>query len=498
MLLAQFRLRAILNWEICICDDGSTNLDTVQTLEMLAKSEPRLRLIRSPANGGISVASNNALALAKGEFVAFLDNDDELEPRALKSYVAALNQNVSIDVMYSDEDKLNANGEQEEPFLKPDWSPNLLREVMYVGHLLFVRRSLVDTIKGLDPTYDGVQDYELMLRLSEHTSAIHHIPKVLYHWRRIPGSIADHIDAKPGIGAKQVAAVNAHLARMGIQAKAVINPKMPHRAIVIPNARKHFPRISIIILTKDAPELISRCLVSIYSKSTYPDFEVIVVDNGTTDKKALAVLDLYPIKRIPFDQPFNFSRANNIGVAASTGEILVLLNNDTEILQDDWLEQMLFFLDCPKVGAVGPLLLYPDRTVQHAGVALGIRGTADHVLRGLPEDADGYFGSLSCSREVSAVTFACVMLRTDHYQKIGGLNEYYQTHYQDVDFCMRLQAMDLSIIYTPRTKLIHYESATRGPKYDKLDRSLLLDSWGAEIAEGDVYSRWELASNLVE
>jgi O-antigen biosynthesis protein len=483
------------NWELCICDDGSTAPDTIRALVDLENEENRLRVKRLPENGGISKASNEALAIATGDFVAFLDNDDELEPDALECYVAALNDDACIDVIYSDEDKLSERGIREEPFLKPDWSPSMFREVMYVGHFLIVRRNRIEQIGGFDSTYDGVQDYELMLRLSENTAAIHHVRKVLYHWRRIPGSIADRPDSKPNIGRKQVAAVNAHLVRIGINATARIHPTLPHRAVLVPNVRGRFPRVSIIIPTKDAPEFISRCLASIFERSTYPNFEVVVVDNGTTDVKALAALDRFPIIRVPYSEPFNFSRANNLAVAGSTGDVLVLLNNDTEVVERDWLEQMLFFLDDPNVGAVGPLLLYPDRSVQHAGVALGIRGTADHVLRGLPEDSDGYFGSLSCTREVSCVTFACVMLRREDFDAVGGLSEFYQTHYQDVDFCMRLRAMGRRIIYTPRTRLIHYESATRGSTYDHLDRALLLDCWGTEIDDGDRYSRWESQSN---
>ncbi|MGO4441175.1 glycosyltransferase family 2 protein [Rhizobium sp. RAF56] len=483
------------NWELCICDDGSTAADTIRAVRDLEGKEPRLRVKRLQENGGISKATNEAIALATGEFVAFLDNDDELLPHSLEAYVAALNADPSIDVIYSDEDKLSERGIPEEPFLKPDWSPSMLREVMYVGHLLSVRRALIEQIGGCDSRYDGVQDYEMMLRLSEHTSAIHHVPEVLYHWRRIPGSIADRPDSKPDIGRKQVAAINAHLVRAGISASAKAHPILAHRAILVPNVRERFPRISIIILTKDAPELISRCLATIFERSSYPNFEVVVVDNGSSDVDALAVLDRYPLIRVPYLEPFNFSRANNLGVAASTGDVLVLLNNDTEILDGDWLEQMLFFLDDENVGAIGPLLLYPDRSVQHAGVALGIRGTADHVLRGLPEDSDGYFGSLSCTREVSAVTFACVMLRKSDYDAVEGLCELYQTHYQDVDMCLRLRAIGRRNIYTPRTRLIHHESATRGSAYDNIDRALLLDCWGSEIRAGDPYSRWEPESN---
>ncbi|MGR4870365.1 glycosyltransferase [Variovorax sp. LARHSF232] len=485
-------------WEFCICDDGSTNPDTIQTLAELESHDSRIRVVRPGCNAGISRATNQALELAGGEFVALLDNDDELTADALETCVAVLNRNPSIDVMYSDEDKLDASGQCEEPFFKPDWSAHLLREVMYVGHLLVARRSLVLEVGGLDATYDGVQDFELMLRLSERTRNIHHVRKILYHWRRIPGSVADHSDAKPGLGLKQVAAVNAHLARLGERARAVPHPNLQHRAVIQPEARSQFPKISIVIPTKDAGEHISRCLDSIYAKTAYPDFEVVVVDNGTTDPVALAAMQRHPIVHVPFVEPFNFSRANNVGVAAASGEILVLLNNDTEVVREDWLEQMAYLLEQPEVGAVGPLLLYPDGTVQHAGVALGMRGTADHVMRCLTADADGYFGALACTREVSAVTFACVMLRKVDYLAVGGLVELYRTHYQDVDLCLRLIGIGRKILYTPRTRLVHYESATRGTTYDHMDRALFLDAWADKLAEGDPYSRWEPEARSAE
>jgi len=489
--VASVQAQTYAHWELCICDDGSTNPDTLQALAELEQAEPRMRVVRLASNAGISGATNKALDLARGEFVALMDNDDELTPRALQACVAELNRDPTIDVMYSDEDKLDADGLREEPFFKPDWSPLLLREVMYVGHLLVARRSLLLSCGALDPTYDGVQDFELMLRLSEHTRNIHHIRKILYHWRRIPGSVAEHSEAKPGLGLRQIAAVNAHLERTGVQAHAVPHPVLAHRAIVQPLPRDQHPRVSIVIPTKDAGHLISRCLDSIYTQTRYPDFEVVVVDNGTTDPQALAAMARHPVVRVDFSDVFNYSRANNIGVGAATGEILVLLNNDTEIVHGDWLDQLLFLLEQPGVGAVGPLLLYPDRKVQHAGVALGMRGTADHVMRGLAADADGYFGALASTREVSAVTFACTMLRKADYLDAGGLEELYRTHYQDVDLCLRLQAQGKKIVYTPRTTVIHYESATRGTAYDALDRALFLDAWSDVIARGDGYSRWE-------
>jgi O-antigen biosynthesis protein len=489
--VASVQSQSYLHWELCICDDGSTNAETITALSEFERSDTRIRVVRNATNKGIADATNAALALARGDFVAFLDNDDELVPHALEICVQELNDDATIDILYSDEDKIAANGSYEEPFYKPDWSPRLLREVMYIGHLLVVRRALIEENGGLDGTYDGVQDFELALRLSERARSVRHVRQILYHWRRIPGSVAEKTDAKPGLGRLQAAAVNAHLGRIGLAAQAIEHPKLQHRVVLVPRQRAKWPKVSIIIPTKDAPILIARCLDSIFEKTAYPDFEVVVVDNGSTNRRALSAIARHTVNRVDYSETFNYSRANNIGVAAANGEILVLLNNDTEVVQEDWLEQLLFFMDDPNVSVVGPRLLYPNGTVQHAGVALGMRGTADHVLRGLPADADGYFGSLVCSREVSAVTFACAMMRRNDYLAAGGLEELFHSHYQDVDMCLRLRSGGKQIVFTPHATLLHHESATRGSKYDTMDRMLLLDRWGTTVAAGDPYSRWE-------
>lgn len=473
-------------WELCICDDGSTDTSIKEWLKSIEGD--RVKVTFSKKNGGISSATNQAAKRAVGEFIALLDHDDELTPDALLEVVRLLNTRPDLDVIYSDQDKIDHRGRRSEPFFKPDWSPDYLRSVMYVGHLLLMRRELFDQLGGLDPRFDGVQDYDLILRAGEKTSQIAHIPKVLYHWRKIPGSVALGLNEKGDkIQQLQVQAVNAHFKRTGRRAEAVPHVTHPHRAVIKPKPRADHPKVSIIILSKDAYIHLSRCLRSIFERTTYPNYEVIVVDNGTTDPLALRLLTENPVKVVPFRQPFNYSQANNLGVAAAEGDVIVLLNNDTEVVSPDWLEQMLFYLDDPGVAVVGPMLVYPNQTVQHAGIVLGLRGTADHVMRGFPSDADGYSGSLSCPRNISAVTGACLMMRREEYVRTGGLVEYYGTHYQDVDLCLRFLSIGRRVVYVPYAVLIHYEGATRGRDYDHLDRALLLDTWGDLIARGDPY-----------
>ena len=497
-LIASVEAQVYPNWELCLADDGSTNAETIQTLRgYLDPQAGRITIAFLGRNLGISGATNAALYLSSGDYVAFLDHDDELAPEALFEVAKALDDDPNLDVTYSDEDKLSPNGWLDEPFHKPDWSPELFRQVMYVGHLLCVRRSLALEVRGMDRRFNGVQDYDFMLRISERTDRIRHIPKVLYHWRRVPGSVALGEDEKHGLGDLQAAAVNAHLNRCRLAARAERHPTLAHRAVIRPLARRERSRVSIVIPTRDQPEGLSACLRSIFEKTTYPDFEVILVDNGTTHPAALDLFRQYPVTVVPFSGKFNYSRANNLGVAKAGGEYLVLLNNDTEVITADWLEELLYYLAMPDVGAVSPLLLYPNRSVQHAGVVLGMRGTADHIMRGFPADSDGYFGSLSCAREVSAVTAACMALRRETYLAMGGLREEFRTIYQDVDFCLRLRATGMRILYTPRASLYHHESLSRGNKYDAVDRALLLDFWGKVIADGDPYFNSNLDTTTI-
>ena len=475
--------QTFIDWEWCIVDDGSQNAETKKLLELLSRIGPRVQVKLEP-NAGISAANNRALELARGEYLCFLDHDDLLHPSALEAMREKLQ--TGFDVVYSDEDKLDgANGLLLEPFFKPDWSPEYFRGVMYVGHLLCVRRDLARQTR-FDSAFDGVQDFEFMLRLSETGAHVGHVSKVLYHWRKTPGSIAERTDAKPHIELLQKRAVNAHLDRLKLPARAE-QANLPHRLRLVPTKRELYPPVSIIIPTRDAPEIFGQCLHSIFAKTSYPNFEVIVLDNETTDTQALDLMKEYSIQRIPFPGPFNFSRANNQAAAAARGELLLFLNNDTEVITTDWLQHLVYYAEQTDVGAAGALLAYDDETVQHAGVALGMRGTADHTMRRFPIDVDGYAGSLACAREVSAVTGACLMIRKSLFEEIGGFNEHFFTAYQDVDLCLRLRARGLRVICTPEALLLHHESVSRQSFYDMIDRMLLLDQWEEVIERGDPY-----------
>ncbi len=474
-------------WQLCICDDGSSDQELRQLLLGYSQLDDRINVTFLNQNAGISTASNKAIDLATGEFIAFLDHDDSLTLDALAEVAHFISNNSDVDVIYTDQDKINERGTVTDAFHKPDWSPDYFRRVMYVGHLLVVRACLVKEVGGFKDQYNRVQDYEFLLRISETTSKIGHIPKVLYHWRAIEGSIAATSNAKGEIESLQCAAVRSHLERIGLSREVLAHPIYAHRTTIKPFKSSEEARVSIIIPSKNRPEHIGRCLQSIFGRTTYQNLEVIVVDNGTTDNEALRILSSYPIKVVPYNEQFNYSKANNLGADCSTGDVLILLNNDTEVITTNWIEVLLSNLDQDDVGVVGPMLLYPDLTVQHAGIVLGPRGTADHVMRGFPWKTDGYAGSLSCVREVSGVTGACLMTRKSTYAEIGGLVEHYGTHYQDVDYCLRVRAQGKRILHVPDAQLIHYEGATRGSDYDLLDRLLLQDSWARELSGGDPY-----------
>ena len=474
-------------WELCIADDCSPDSEVRSHLKRLAADDPRIQVTFLDKNRGISCATNAGLALARGTFVAYLDHDDELVPTTLVEVAIFILENPATDVVYTDSDKCDETNRTFEPFHKPAWSPVYFLGVMYVGHLLVARTSLVRTIGGCDPRYDKVQDYELMLRLGEATDRIGHIPIIAYHWRAIPGSLAASAHAKTNIDALQVAAVEAHIRRRNLPIQPISHPTQLHRVRLLPSNDFKSTRVSIIIPTKNAAELIGPCLQSIFTLTTHSNFEVIVVDTGTNEPKAMEILRSFPIRVLKDDAPFNFSRVNNSAAHQATGDVLVLLNNDTEVRTREWLEIMLSHLALPSVGAVGPLLEYPNGKVQHAGIVLGFRGTADHVMRHFASDGDGYAGSLSCSREVSAVSAACLMVRKDLYMQVGGMHEGFGTIYQDLDLCLKLRELGRTILYAANATLCHHESVSRGSRYDFVDREVLLDRWGHLLGKGDPY-----------
>ena len=454
------------HWELCIVDDASTRDETRHTLAQLAAaSDPRIKIRRLDTNVGIAAASDAALDLATGDYVGLLDNDDELSRDAL----IEMAQRIIVDdpdLLYSDEDKLDEDGRHVEPHFKPDFSPDYFLANNYVCHFSVVRRELLKKIGGFRAGFDGAQDFDLLLRVTEHSHKIVHIPKILYHWRKVAGSTAADALAKPKSTDAGRRAVMESLARRSIDAR-VDNGPFPNTFSIRRRVRGR-PRVSIVVPFRDKPELLRTCVESILAKSTYAEFEIVGVDNNSQDPEiARLTAELQRrdarVRFLRFDEPFNYSAINNFAARQTSGEHLLLLNNDTEVLAPDWIEAMLEHSQRPEVGAVGAKLLYPDGTLQHAGVVIGLGGVAGHPHLFLAGDHPGYFARAQLTQNMSAVTFACAMTRRAVFDELGGLNETNLTiAFNDVDYCLRAREAGYLVVYTPNAVLHHHESKSRG------------------------------------
>ncbi len=454
------------HWELCLANDCSTDPEIARIIDEYAEQDSRIKRVHRTQNGHISAASNSALELASGEFIAFLDHDDELSATALYHVAEAINKNPSCRLFYSDEDKIDLDGKRHDPYFKSDWNHDLLLSHNLFTHLSVYDKALIEEVGGLRSKYDGAQDYDLALRCSARLRAdeICHIPFILYHWRVMPGSTALSSDEKPYAMLAGERALNDHLIALNIKAKAELIGIGFKVSYEIPTPA---PQVSIIIPTRNSQKLVKQCVDSIYNKTSYPDFEIILVDNGSDDPEAIKYFqDLEAknqIKLISDPRPFNYSALNNLAVAQSNAPVLCLLNNDIEVISDNWLEEMVSLVLQPNVGAVGAMLYYPDDTIQHAGVVMGLGGLAAHIHGGLERGTPGYVGRAALRQSLSAVTGACMVVSRDNYEKVSGLDEEnLAVAYNDIDFCLKLQAIGKRNIWTPHAELYHHESASRG------------------------------------
>ena len=488
------------NWELCIVDDGSTASHVWPLITQSLRTDPRIKARRLEVSGHISAATNAALELAGGDFVAFLDHDDELAPTAFYFAALEINRDANVKFIYSDEDKLDSHGRRCDPHFKTDWNPDLLPAQNFVSHLSVISTALVREVGGLRIGYEGAQDYDLVLRCSERLAPaqICHVPRVLYHWRCSTESTASFADSKPYAHDAAIRAVTEHFRRTGLAQVEVARHRVLYRRAIYPLPPDQ-PLLSIIIPTRDHASFLCRCLTSLVSKTAYRNFEVIVVDNGSRDKETtryLAELQSSGQARIlRVDEPFNYSRLNNLAVSEARGDYIVLLNDDLEIVDPQWLSEMLAHACRPEIGAVGALLRYPDGRIQHGGVILGQKGIGAHAHAGLI-DEDGYFSRPHLVQNFSAVTAACLLTRREVYRQLGGLDETHLTvAFNDVDFCLRLQKVGLRILWTPFAELRHYESSSRGPE-DTLAKQerfasevqYMLDRWSDVLRNDPFYN----------
>ncbi|MBI4378642.1 MAG: glycosyltransferase family 2 protein [Nitrospinae bacterium] len=454
------------SWELCIADDCSTKSHIREVLEYYKNRDSRIKIKYLTRNQGISLASNEAISLVTGEFIGLLDHDDELALDALYEVVKLLQEYPDADMIYSDEDKITSEGKRFNPFFKPDWSPDLFLSQMYTCHFGIYRKKLVDEIGGFKEGFDGSQDYDLVLRLTEKTDKIFHIPKMLYHWRTIPGSTAAEYSAKASDNAS-LRALSEALSRRSIRGnveKGTYNSLFRVKRSLLVK-----PKISIIIPTKDQIEMLKDCVESILNKTDYQNYEIVIVENNSIQKDTIEYLDKLEIenrniKVFHYARRFNFSAINNYAMGKIDSEVAVFLNNDIEVKSSEWLSAMVEHIQRKEVGAVGAKLLFPNDSIQHAGVILGIGGVAGHAFKGLHNNINqSYFGHADAIRNYSAVTGACLMIRKGIFEEIGGFDEVnLPIAFNDIDLCLRLRERGYLIIYTPYAVLYHYESSSRG------------------------------------
>lgn len=462
------------HWELCIVDDASTDSCIVDYLKELSKKDQRIKLSFHAHQQGIAATTNDALALASGEFVAFLDHDDLLAPEALAEIAIVLSKHPSVGMLYTDEDKLDRRGRRCDPFFKPDWNPDLLTSLNYCCHLSVLRRSLVMERGGLDATVEGAQDWDLLLRVTEQLSAdqIIHIPKVLYHWRISRHSTARSIKAKPHVTAASQRVLEPHLQRTHRTISAIKSVHAGGHWHVQYELPTPPPLVSIIIPNRDQKKLLQCCLKSIQAKTDYPHYEILIADNDSQDPDLLAYYREQSsegkIRIVKTPGPFNYSSINNRAVAEARGEILVLLNNDIEVTHASWLQELVSHAVRPEVGAVGALLYYPNGRIQHAGVVLGIagpmkvNGVAGHVGKYFSDQEMVGGNRMKVVQNFSAVTGACLAVRKKLYHEVGGMDEaFLPVSFNDVDFCLKIRAAGYWNVWTPFAALIHHESKSR-------------------------------------
>ena len=488
------------HWQLCIADDCSTDPRIRPLLEAAMAADPRIQVVFRERNGHICASSNSALELVQAPWVALLDHDDLMPDEALIWVAKAIAGHPDARLFYSDEDKLSPAGERFDPYFKGDWNPVLMEAQNMFSHLGVYATDLVRQVGGFREGFEGSQDHDLVLRCSEQLrrEQIVHIPRVLYHWRVHPQSTAGGAKAKPYTVQAAERAISEHLQQCALPLRQISWTAVGFKAeLALPELP---PRVSVIIPTRNGLQVLRPCLTSLLERTRYRDLEVLVVDNGSDDPATLEFLaDLEQqgqIRVLRDPSPFNYSALNNRAVQQASGELICLLNNDIEVIDPGWLEELVLQALRPGVGAVGARLLYPNRTLQHGGVLLGVGGVANHAHLGWPGDHPGYFSRAQLTQEMAAVTGACLLVRRSHYEAVGGLNEQQlKVAFNDVDFCLKLREQGLQNVYAPAARLIHHESVSRGQDLspEKAARfaaevAWMQQRWGDQLPQDPAYN----------
>jgi GT2 family glycosyltransferase len=504
-MLESVRRQSFGDWELCLVDDCSPDPAVVPMLESAAAEDPRIRVQRREQNGGIVAASNDALAMARGEFVALLDHDDELHPDALAHVDEALRRDPRADYVYTDEDKIDRGGRHSGPFFKPDWSPERMRTQMYSCHLSVLRRSLVEEVGGFDPAFEGSQDWDLVLKVTERARAVLHVPRVLYHWRMLETSTAGGgEDAKPWAFEAGKRAVQAHCERIGLP--AVVERDAADAGVYHLRPQLHEqPPVSIVIPTAGGRRevrfedtvLVSHCVRSIVERSSYENYEIVcVVDTSAPPQVSRELEEIAGerLRLVPYDRPFNFSEKINAGAARSTGEHLILLNDDVEVATPDWIERMAMYSGLEGIGAVGGRLVLQDGRLQHVGVRFE-KGLPGHPFHGYRGDYKGYGNAVPIAQNCLAVTAACLISRRELFEQVGGFDPAFPVNYNDVDFCLRLRERGQRVVYDPDLLMVHFESSSRSSEVEDWEKELLKQRW-LPLTAVDPYSNPNLRHEM--
>lgn len=486
------------NWELCLSDGSGSPSPLEDYLNKLEKREKRVRVVRHQSPLQISDNTNAAIEAANGDFFVFADHDDLLTINALYECAKVLQEQPETELIYSDEDKVSMNGKRYfEPHFKSDYNPDLLCSMNYFCHLVVVKRSLAERAGLLNGEFDGAQDYDFVLRCTEQSGQIVHIPKVLYHWRAHENSTAENPESKRYAFEAGMRAIQAHYDRLGLPAEVSMG-EYPGLYRTTWHWQEQ-PLVSILIPNKDHTEDLDKCIQSIEQKSTYRNYEYIIIENNSEEEETFAYYKKLQesnekARVVYWDGEFNFSAINNFGASHARGEYLLLLNNDTEMIHPDCLWQLLGYCMREDVGAVGARLYYEDGTIQHAGVVLGFGGIAGHTFIGFEHNANGYFSRIICAQDYSAVTAACMMTKKSVFEEVGGLTEELVVAFNDIDYCMKVREMGKLVVYNPYAQLYHYESKSRGleDSPEKIERyyremKYFVEKWKECMDNGDPY-----------
>lgn len=488
-------------WELCIGNASPENKEMKKILEEY-KNDARIKEVEIPENKGISQNTNRAMEIASGEWIGLLDHDDLLAPNALYEIAKAVNEHPDAEVIYTDEDKVTTDlKEHFQPHLKPDFNLDLLRSNNYICHFFVASRDLIKRVGGFRPEFNGAQDYDLILRCTEQAKQIMHIPKILYHWRVHKASTADNPASKMYAFDAGKRAIEEHLVRC--RTKGTVRHTKDLGFYRVKYEVCGEPLVSIIIPNKDQSEALKKCLDSIREKTSYRNYEIIIVENNSEEPETFAFYKKIAgekIKIVTWEGEFNYSAINNFGVRHARGDYLLLLNNDVEIINGDWLTEMLSHCQRKEVGIVGAKLYYPDNTIQHAGIIIGIGGVAGSVFVGLPRAFSGYLHKASIQLDLSAVTAACMLVKRSVFEQVGGLEEKLKVAFNDVDFCLRVREKGYLVVYDPYAELYHYESKTRGAEdtKEKIRRfqteiEYMRSHWIGLLKKGDPYYNCNLS-----